>query len=628
MYTSVTPPIAEISTRSVLFHFCGKYGNNTGCAGFVEEAALLMDINSGGSVTLIALLQDSSLTGFLAIMIGYILLYSKPIRKEAVPLKKLCCLLVTMCVMLLPLSGCGDDGSGRSFRFPLESVPQQLDPQVSTDPASITLLSVLFEGLTGLDAEGNAIPAAAEWAVSADGRTYTFTLRESYWSTIRMRGEETPWDEPTLITAQDFVFGIQRAVSPSAPDDLASALYSIQNAKAVHEEKMGIGKLGVRADGEDRLIITLNTADPTFPATLATTPCMPCDREFFEYTGGRYGLEKQYLLTNGPFLLTAWNHGESLLLNKNEGYHAADAVSPTAVRFVIRPEEPVASLMEGTMDAVALTESEAAELVDTDVQTVALQDTVRSVYFNVRHKTLANVDIRRALRDSVEWSTVYSYLEGAGESVATGYVAPDATVEGEVYRAPHNGTRFVTDVTAAQIALGKGLRTLEPENDSPAAPAFTVLAAEDEHSANVARYLIQSWQKNLKVYCTLETVSPDTLAARVKNGSYDIAVYTVTASGFTGAENLAAYTSTAADNYTGYRNAAYDLACNTALKGGRKELAALETMLRKDCPTLPLSFPRRYYGVAANTADIVIRPFGGGSYGSPFSFLQAKKWDE
>ncbi len=543
-------------------------------------------------------------------------------------MKRLILLLVVVCLVLLPLSGCGDDGSGKGFRFPLEAEPKQLDPQVSTDTASITLISVLFEGLTRLDADGNAVPAAADWTVSADGRTYTFTLRESYWSTIAVRGEETPWDAPTRVTAQDFLFGIQRAVSPTAPDGVAGGLYSIQNAKAVHEGKKGLGALGVRAEGDDRLVVTLNTADPAFLATLATTPCAPCNREFFEYTGGRYGLEKEYLLANGPFLLAAWNHGESLLLNKNEGYHAAGEVLPGAVRFVISPQEPVASLKEGTMDAVALTDAQAAELEGTDVQLVTLQDTVRSVYFNTRRPALANADIRRALRSSVEWGTVYSYLEGMGEPAATGYVAPDATVSGEPYRNDGNATRFATDVGAAQTSLGNGLRALYPDNDSPALPTFTVLAADDEHSANIARYLIQSWQKNLKIYCTLETVSESTLASRVQNASYDIAVYTTTATGLTGAENLAAYTSASADNLTGYSNAAYDLACNAALKGGRTELAALESMLRKECPTLPLSFPRRTYGVAENTEGIIVRPFGGGSYGSPFEFRQAKKWDD
>ena len=531
-------------------------------------------------------------------------------------------------VMLLCLVGCGDDGSGGGFRFPLDREPAQLDPQVSTDVSAVTVLSALFEGLTRLDDQGQAVPAGADWTVSADGRTYTFTLRENYWSALTVRGKETPWDAPTPVTAQDYLFGLQRAVSPQAPDGLASSLYAIQNARAVHAGEQGLSALGIRAEGDRRLIITLNAADPSFPATLATSPCMPCNRAFFEHTAGRYGLEREYLLTNGPFSLTAWNHGESLLLNKHEGYHAAHTVLPAAVRFVIDPEDPVKSLQEGTMDAVSLTAQQAAQLWRQDVPTVSLQDTVRSLYFNTRDGVLCNGHIRRALRDSIQWDAVYGYLDSLGELPATGYVPPDATVSGETYRAPGNATRYVTDVAAAQTALGRGLAALYPDKPNLALPTFTVLAAEDGHSEDLARYLIQSWQKNLKLYCTLETVSPSALTGRMQQGNYQIAVYTATPTGLTAAENLAVYTSTGPDNLTGYRDAAYDMAVNAALAGSRTQVTAAEDLLREACPSVPLGFPNRYYGVADNTAGILIRPFGGGTYGSPFSFLQAKKWEE
>lgn len=51
---------------------------------------------------------------------------------------------------LLGLAGCRRDTPlGKSFRFPLSAEPRQLDPQVSTDAASVTLVAALFEGLAG-----------------------------------------------------------------------------------------------------------------------------------------------------------------------------------------------------------------------------------------------------------------------------------------------------------------------------------------------------------------------------------------------------------------------------------------------------------------------------------------------
>jgi ABC-type oligopeptide transport system substrate-binding subunit len=56
--------------------------------------------------------------------------------------------------------------------------PDTLDPQRARTDAAFNILRDLFEGLTAVGPDGNAVPAAAEtWTVSADGLEYTFRLR-------------------------------------------------------------------------------------------------------------------------------------------------------------------------------------------------------------------------------------------------------------------------------------------------------------------------------------------------------------------------------------------------------------------------------------------------------------------
>lgn len=532
-------------------------------------------------------------------------------------------LVLCGCLLFCGLCGCGEDGSGKGFRFPLEAEPQQLDPQVAADTASVAVCSVLFEGLTRLDEEGQPQPGAADWTVSADGRVYTFTLRESYWSTVSLRGEATGFEEPVLVTADDFVFGLQRAADPQTGSSLSGELAGIAGAAAVLSGEKSVEHLGVRAVDERTLTITLTEPDDSFPTRLAAAPFMPCNREFFAYTAGRYGLETRYVLTNGPFSLTAWNHDESLLLNKNEQYHDAENVLPAAVRLVIGGGT-LEELKNGEMDAVALTAEETEAARRAGVQVEALQDTVRSLWFNTREESLSNGDVRRALRDAVEWDTVYAYLEELGETPADGYVAPAAMNRSS----PTVGARLCcTDVAAAQKALGAGLAALYPEDRTPALPTLTVLAAEDEASANLARYLIQSWQKNLQLKCRLTLVSEEQLLSRLKSGNYQLAVAAVTAQGLSAGENLCGYLSANSQNYSGYADSGLDAALEKAQKGGRDALVAAEERLAQACPTVPLSFQTRYYGIAAGNGGIRLRPFNGGAYGSPFSFLQATKKD-
>lgn len=532
-------------------------------------------------------------------------------------------LALLLCVGLLCpfLAGCGEDeGVGMGFRFPIDAEPEGLDPQMATDTPSVTVIAALFEGLTRLDAAGKVVPGAADWTVAEDGLTYTFTLKTSYWSTLA----DTPWAKATAVTAQDFAFGWQRAVDPATDSPLAAEFDGIKNAKAVRTGKKPLADLGVKATDSKTLVVTLEKPDATFPARVATTPFMPCNQAFFEYTGGRYGLEKEYLLTNGAFWLAAWNHGESLLTYKHEDHHGASAVAPEAVRFVIGVEDPVTALNKGDLDAAPLTAAQAARL-GSKVKTHPLQDSLRGVWLNTAAAPFTTVHTRRALRDSIEWGALGRVIKekGGNETPAGGYVPPAAVVSGtDRYRTDQNALTFTPDVDAARAALKKGLATLKTARLS-----FELLAAEDTLSADLARYLVQSWQKNLGIYPTLTLLPEAELRQRVESGNYQAALYVHTPAGLTGAENLSAFAAGQAGNLTRLKDKTVNAAVQAALAGGRQELEALEQALWKACPCIPISDVTRLYAVGADTEGLVPRPFGGGRYSAPLYFREAKKYE-
>lgn len=541
-------------------------------------------------------------------------------------MKRITALVLAVCVFLcLSLCGCGDDGTGMGFRFPLEAEPKGLDPQTATDTASVTVIATLFEGLTAINADGQPVEAAATYTVSEDGLTYTFTLKESYWSALNVKSEETPWDDPVQVVADDYLFAIQRGVDPATASPLAAEYDPIKNAAAIRQGTMPLSALGVSAPDEMTLVITLEKPDPTFPARLAGTPYMPCNRDFFEHTAGRYGLEKEYILSNGAFWLAAWNHNESLLMYKNEHYHGA--VAPEAVRYVIGVTDPVAALTDGSIDGAPLTEMQADTLADR-ITAVPLQDTVRNLWFNTTADPFTVTAIRQALRDSIDWAAVTAYMsQYPDEPMAAGYLPPDARSAGDIYHADSAPITPSTDLTAAKAALQSGLATLYPDGGTL---RFELLAADDAVTADLARYLVQSWQKHLGVYPTLTLLPADELAARVQNGNYQAAIYTVTLTGLTGGENLSLFGSDAVGNLSRLNNASVDAAIAAAQKGGRAELEALDHLLWQVCPAVPLTNPTRYYGLRHD--DVVIRdveviPFSGGRWGAPLNLLNAKKWD-
>ena len=89
---------------------------------------------------------------------------------------------IFLCVILLfSLAACEQDepsNANKSFQYHLAAEPETLDPQIAADESGIILIQALFEGLTRLDADGNAVPGVAEsWTSNADFTQFTFQLR-------------------------------------------------------------------------------------------------------------------------------------------------------------------------------------------------------------------------------------------------------------------------------------------------------------------------------------------------------------------------------------------------------------------------------------------------------------------
>src|SRR5215210_1025440 len=104
------------------------------------------------------------------------------------------------------------------LRMPITE-PPTLDPGLATDSVSIDVISQIFEGLLGFDDQGTVIPLGAErWAVSEDGLTYTFTLRDG-----------SRWSDGKPVRAADYEWAWKRTVDPQTASDYATIFYPIKN---------------------------------------------------------------------------------------------------------------------------------------------------------------------------------------------------------------------------------------------------------------------------------------------------------------------------------------------------------------------------------------------------------------
>ena len=79
-------------------------------------------------------------------------------------------------LLLLALTGCGSGSN--SFTWFVDTIPANLDPQVASTASDIIACENLYSGLVRKNPDGEIEPALCErWERSADGRTYTFYLK-------------------------------------------------------------------------------------------------------------------------------------------------------------------------------------------------------------------------------------------------------------------------------------------------------------------------------------------------------------------------------------------------------------------------------------------------------------------
>lgn len=192
--------------------------------------------------------------------------------------------------------------------------PETLDPHLAQGVPSAHILRDLFEGLTAESAEGNLVPGAAlRWNISRDARTYTFYLRR-----------DLVWSNGDPLTADDFVYSLQRALNPETASVAARNLLPILNAREVLAGEVSVEELGISLLDEFTMQITLIGPTPYFLGLLAGPVAFPVHRSTVAEFGDQFS-KPGNLVSNGAFILKAWTPRVSIELEKNQNFREAGA---------------------------------------------------------------------------------------------------------------------------------------------------------------------------------------------------------------------------------------------------------------------------------------------------------------
>ncbi len=518
-----------------------------------------------------------------------------PLRPR--PLLPLAALLV---LALLPL-GCGKRETvaeaGRrtgTLHLALNSEPGELDPQrqINMDQMSVSL--ALFEGLTALDERtSRPVPAAAErWETSADGLVWTFHLRPG----LR-------WSDGTPLTAEDFVWSLRRALSPALASEYAYVLHPIRGAEDFNAGRTADpAALGLRNLDATTLELTLARPTPLLPAILSLPVAFPIPRQALARAAAtgdeRRWTRPEFLLGNGPFVLTEWSPNRRLVTTRNPHFHEPAKLAALVFRPYDAATAQEAAFRTGQLHLTAdLPATRIAHYRAQQPQVLRTEPVLEANFlrFNTTRPPFTDARVRRAFALAIDRPALV-------EAVTRGGQAPGValTPSGLPGYTPPPGPGH-DPATARRLLAEAGFP------DGRGFPAIEAITFSADQNQKVLEALQQMWSRELGVTVTLAPKEKNVWIADERRLAYDLSLARWIADYADPVAFLELFLAGGGNNATGWADPEYDRLLRAA--AAESDPARRNTLFREAeerllaaAPVAPL-----YHGARSYLVDPAVR---------------------
>lgn len=482
------------------------------------------------------------------------------------------------------------DAGTKVIRYAITNEPPTLDPQMINSMYGATLDYHLFEGLMRSNS-GTLEPGCAEtYELSDDGLTYTFHLRKGL-----------VWSDGVPLTANDFVYGLQRLLDPATASPSSFMGTIVKNAAAFNKGEVTAEELGIKALDDSTVEITLENPAGYFLGVLSTSGYYPCRKDLVEKYGKDFAADADKNVYNGPFTLTDWKHASALTFTKNEAYWNKEAVNLSGLEI---------SVVTDANTALGLYETGQLDYAELPSQLVANYPDAKSYYsgsveylqINVTaNDILGNKNFRNALSAALD-REAFTQLATSGVSEATTrYVLPQVAGTNKTYgeEYPLEAFKTTAELDKAKEYLAKAMEELNIANTSDITVKFNVDG--DADSARKKAEVVQAQlQTNLGINIEINQVPYKQLYELHSAHDYEM-MFTGWTPDYSDPFSYLEFFET--DN--GYNNSVYSspdydkyiqLAKNTV--DPKKRLDALfeaEKVLLSDLPAIPIDMVKNYY---------------------------------
>lgn len=269
------------------------------------------------------------------------------------------------------------------------------------------LIDNVYQGLVSRTPDQKIVPAlASDWSVSADGLTYTFTLREG-----------VTFDDGQALTPDDVVWSLQTRKDTAAWSD-SGRLANVAS---------------IAAEGQ-KITLTLSKPDSSLLWNLTGRAGIVLKKDdTVDYKTKANG--------TGPFVLTSWKQGDSITFQRNDKYWGTKAAAKEIVWDYI-PDNQAAlnGALAGELDVVTGFDANLKKQIEANGDFALKLGSATDKFvlaMNQKSGPLADKRVRQAIRQAIDHDAIIKAV-GSGTPLYGPIPKPDPGYEDLSKVAPYD----------------------------------------------------------------------------------------------------------------------------------------------------------------------------------------------
>ena len=470
----------------------------------------------------------------------------------------------------------GEDDTAGGKLVRLWADPPTLDPHLTTDATSATIIVEVFGGLVTIDPSLEIVgDLASHWEVLNEGRTYVFHIRSN-----------ATFHDGRKVTAQDVKWSMERATDPETLSLVADQyLGDIIGVEAKLEGEAN-EITGVQVVDDVTIRIDIDAPKSYFLAKLTYPTAFVVDRNQIE-SDDRWFRRPN---ATGPFKLASYELGERMVLERHDGYHLGSPRLKT-VEFIL--SGGTAMLMyendEIHITGVGLADLDRlldpAEELSSQLRQAPPPFDTRYIGLNVNEPPFDDPKVRLSLNYAIDREEIADIVLGDLVVPAKGILPPNFPG----YNTAIGGYEY--DPVKARQLLSES-----KYGDDPDALGLIVLTTSGSFGANVGldtQVIQEMWRQNLGIEVDVQQTDYAVYLQDLHSRIFQMFEIGWIAD-YPDPENFLdiLFHSESGNNHTGYSNPQVDSLLEQARLGDPEERYAqyheIERLILADAPWIPL----------------------------------------